>query len=83
LATVERLDRQLRDLRAAGVRRVVVDLRGLSFMDSTGLSVMLRWTRAAEQNGFDFGLVRGEGAVSRLFELTGMARRLPFVEPDE
>jgi hypothetical protein len=52
-------------------------------MDSTGLSLTLRWSLEASRDGFDFSLVRGEGAIRRLFELTGMDHRLPFRDPDE
>jgi anti-anti-sigma factor len=82
MATVARLDRRLSELRAAGVRRLVVDLRDLTFMDSTGLSVLLRWARDAAQDGFDFGVVRTGGPVNRLFELAGVEHHLPFVEPE-
>jgi anti-sigma B factor antagonist len=82
MATVPLLDRQLGELRTAGVGCVVVDLRGLTFMDSTGLSVLLRWARDAARDGFRFGLVREAGPVNRLFQLAGVEHRLPFVEPD-
>ena len=82
MATVAQLDRQLSELRAAGMGRVVLDLRGLTFMDSTGLSVLLRWARDAAQDGFDFGVVRTDGPVNRLFELAGVEHHLPFVEPE-
>ena len=78
LATVPTLERELTRVRESGVRCVVLDLRGLTFMDSTGLSLTLRWALESSRDGFDFSLVRGEGAIRRLFELTGMDRRLPF-----
>ena len=37
LATVPVLDDQLAELRDAGSRRLILDLRGLDFIDSTGL----------------------------------------------
>jgi anti-sigma B factor antagonist len=82
LATVPRLDDELTRLRETGVRELVLDLRGVTFMDSTGLSLTLRWSLAANRDGFDFSLVRGQGPIRRLFELTGMDRRLPFVDPE-
>jgi anti-sigma B factor antagonist len=78
LATVPTLEQALAQVRESGVRSVVLDLRGLTFMDSTGLSLTLRWALESSRDGFDFSLVRGEGAIRRLFELTGMERRLPF-----
>ena len=48
LATSPALERTLQDVTAStGGGRVVVDLRGLSFMDSTGLRVVMRWDGAA------------------------------------
>lgn len=82
LATVGELDGRLEALRAEGVRQVVLDLRGLTFMDSTGLSLTARWSAEAARDGFDFALVAGSRPVRRLFALTGLDRRLPFVDPD-
>jgi anti-sigma B factor antagonist len=78
LATVATLEQELARVRESGVPAVVLDLRGLTFMDSTGLSLTLRWALEASRDGFDFSLVRGKGAIRRLFELTGMDHRLPF-----
>jgi anti-anti-sigma factor len=82
LATVGRVEDQLSELRDSGVRRVVLDLRGLTFMDSTGVSLALRWSLEASRDGFDFALVRGEGMVQRVIELTGIEHHLTFVDPD-
>ena len=61
LATVPAWSRSWRGVRESGVPRVVLDLRGLTFMDSTGLSLTLRWSLEASRDGFDFSLVRGDG----------------------
>jgi anti-anti-sigma factor len=82
LATADRLDARLRELRAAGVRRVVLDLRALDFMDSSGLSLTLRWSLASQEDGLDFALVPGGRPIRRLFQLSGMEPRLPFLEPE-
>jgi anti-sigma B factor antagonist len=82
LATVPALEQELARVRDSATRCVVLDLRGLTFMDSTGLSLALRWSLEASRDGFDFSLVRGEGAVRRLFELTGMDGRLPFQDAE-
>jgi anti-anti-sigma factor len=79
LATAEILDDQLSDLRGAGFRRLVLDLRELSFMDSTGLRLILRWDAEARQDGFEIGLVAGPPPVQRVFELTGTLGLLSFV----
>ena len=79
LATVPVLEQQLEELRDAGFRRLIVDLGGLRFMDSTGLRLALRWHAAAQQDGFEIGFVPGPPAVQRVFELTRVSEHLPFI----
>jgi anti-sigma B factor antagonist len=62
---------------------VVIDLRELEFMDSTGLSVLIRAHQRAEERGQRFGLVRGSQQVQRLLSLTGVADRLTLVDAPE
>jgi anti-anti-sigma regulatory factor len=50
-------------------------------MDSTGLRCVLRLDAASRADGFSLGLVAGPPAVQRIFDMTGTADRLPFVEP--
>ncbi len=73
------LDAQLRELRDAGFRRLVVDLSGLAFMDSSGLRLLLGWNDEAGRDGFELAVVPGPPAVQRVFELTGATELLPFV----
>jgi anti-sigma B factor antagonist len=79
LATVPVLEQQLEELRDAGFRRLIVDLGGLCFMDSTGLHLALRWCAAAQQDGFVIGFTPGPPAVQRVFELAGVSEHLPFI----
>jgi len=81
MATVPVLERQLEELREAGFRRLIVDLGGLWFMDSTGLKLALTWHAAAQQDGFDIAFLPGPPAVQRVFELTGTNEHLPFIDP--
>jgi anti-anti-sigma factor len=69
---------------AATAEVVIVDLRNLEFMDSTGLSVLVRAHQRATENGQRFGVVRGPQQVQRLLSLTGVADRLNLADsPDE
>lgn len=63
-----------------GVRRVVLDLRGLRFMDSSGLRVVALAARRLEAAGRALTLVRGAETVQRVFEITRMGERLDFVD---
>jgi anti-sigma B factor antagonist len=62
---------------------VIVDLRELEFMDSTGLSVIVKAHQAAEQAGRRLCLVKGPAQVQRLLNLTGVAERLRVVDAPE
>ncbi len=70
MSCVDALDREVRELRAAGFSEIVLDLRKVSFLDSTGLRLLLSLRSDAERDGHDLTLVRGPRAVQRIFELT-------------
>ena len=78
MATAPVLDRALQELHEAGFRQLIVDLGGLSFMDSTGLRLTLKW-QEARQDDFQIGFTPGPPAVQRVFEITGMADQVSFI----
>jgi len=80
MATASVLEQRLEALRDAGFRRLIVDLGGLSFMDSTGLKLALKWDGAARQDGFEIVFAPGPPEVQRVFELTGMTEQVPFID---
>jgi anti-sigma B factor antagonist len=82
LATAPQLDRQLARIEATNVSRVLIDLSGVTFMDSTGLRSIVRAHHFAESNHHTLVLQRGTRQVQRLFELTGIDECLTF-EDDE
>jgi anti-anti-sigma factor len=81
IASAPALEAQVDDLREDGARLIVLDLSEVTFMDSTGLRCVLRLDAASRADGFSLGLVAGPPAVQRIFDMTGTADRLPFVEP--
>ena len=80
LATRDQVARELAHVRTAGFSDVVLDLRAVSFIDSSGLQMILEEARAAEHDSCRFRLISGPAAVRRLFELTGIADELDFVD---
>jgi anti-anti-sigma factor len=82
LASGPRLEEQLTAL-DSGVRLVVVDLRNLEFMDSTGLSIIVRAHQRLAEQECELSLVRGSPQVQRLLDLTGVAERVRLVEAPE
>jgi len=77
LAGAATLERELAELDAGAV---VVDLRELAFMDSSGLRALVLAARQLEEAGRRFALVPGAAHVMRVFEITGMDERLEFVD---
>src|SRR3954451_14236680 len=72
VATVESVRGALDELRADGWNSIVLDVRKLSFIDSTGLSLLLEADRAARREGTAFAIVDGSPAVARLLEVVGL-----------
>jgi anti-sigma B factor antagonist len=80
LATVGAISEQVEDLTATGFRRVVLDLRAVTFIDSTGLRLVLELDAAARDGGWEFGVIDGSRDVARVFDLAGVRSLVPFVE---
>ena len=65
------------------VKRVILDLRRLAFLDSSGLRVVALAERRLTVEGRSLVLVRGPQPVQRVFEITRMTDRLEFVDAPE
>jgi anti-anti-sigma factor len=61
---------------------IVVDLRGVTSMDSSALQALVSAALRAKEHGGRFRLNRGPDKVHRIFELTGLDKTLDFVEGD-
>ena len=67
-----------------GVDTVALDLRGLEFLDSSGLRLVVVTDRRLREAGRRLVLVRGSQPVQRVFEITRMTERLEFIDaPDQ
>src|SRR4051812_19010112 len=65
------------------VAELTLDLSRVTFIDSTGLGLIINTDQSARQDGVALRLVRGPREVHRVFEMVGLADVLPFVEtPD-
>jgi anti-anti-sigma factor len=69
LAVADDFERQIRRLAGDG-RVVVIDLRGVAFLDSSGLRSLLTLRNDAKRNHHRLVLVPGPPAVQRVFHLT-------------
>ena len=65
------------------VRRVILDLRRLEFLDSSGLRVVALADRRLSAAGRTLALVAGIESVQRVFEITRLVERLDFIDPPD
>jgi anti-anti-sigma factor len=60
----------------------VLDLRDLTFIDTSGVHVILDAARAARRDGRRLMLVQGSPEVDRVIELTGASAHLSIFDLD-
>jgi anti-anti-sigma factor len=83
LASAPELEQELQRAAADSAELVILDLRELQFIDSTGLGLLIKAHRQAESMGRKFAIVRGQSQVQRLLGLTGIDERLTLVDSPE
>lgn len=82
LATAPELEEQVLGAIRAADREVVLDLRELTFMDSTGVRTIVAAHQEAERSGAALRLVRPprESSVARVIEISGIDEALGLVD---
>jgi anti-anti-sigma factor len=63
--------------------RVVLDLRELEFIDSSGLRTLLTARRQAEQHEAQFSLVAGHRGLERTLEIAGVHKVFDWTPAEE
>jgi anti-anti-sigma factor len=80
IANVDDVERELLKVEATDALSIVLDLSTLRFIDSTGVRLLLRAYARSRRDANRLVLLRGPAPVQRVFELTGVAGRLPFAD---
>ena len=80
LAHVDEVQRELERVEASGVARIVVDLSQLSFIDSSGVRVLVMAGARSRARAGRLRLVRGPAGVHRVFAMCGLDGIVPFAE---
>ena len=80
LATAPKLEDELKRVEESGPALIVLDLRPLSFMDSSGLRALLAADARAREAGRRLVLVRGDERVQRVLKITRLDERLEIVD---
>ena len=76
LATVDEIKRALARVLDGGQSRVVVDLGGVGFIDSSGMGAMVAAMKQARAAGGDLRFCGLQNDVRDIFELTRLARAI-------
>src|SRR5919201_2129987 len=83
IATAVKLEDALRPVEAARPALLVLDLRPLDFMDSSGLRALVAADTRAREAGRRLVLIRGRERVQKVFSITRLDERLEIVDDDE
>jgi anti-sigma B factor antagonist len=83
IASADGLEKQLAAIEVDSPATLVLDLRGVEFIDSTGLRSVVAADGRARSHGRRLAVVHGPNAVARLLTVTQLDQRLEIVEdPD-
>jgi len=79
LSTVAEVETRFEEVLQEAPQLLVLDMREVTFLDSSGLRLMLRLDERQRSEGRRLAIVRGGRRVTRVLELTGADERLDFV----
>jgi anti-sigma B factor antagonist len=79
LAGKKEFQARLSEVTLATLREVIVDLRDVDYIDSTGLGLILEAWNLARRRGLDFAVLLTDGQVRRVFRESGLDQALPII----
>jgi anti-sigma B factor antagonist len=71
LATAPEVQSALESHASGGA--LVLDLRGVEFLDTSGLRIVVEASHRAAAGGYRFAVVRGPARIQRIFDIAGLA----------
>ncbi len=80
LAGVDQFERLLTADQTTEAATFVLDMRGLTFIDSSGLRALIMADQRVRAEGGRFIVVRGPDRVNEVLEMTGVAQRIELVD---
>ena len=81
LATTAEAEAAVARARREALAPLRLDLSGLTFIDSSGLHLVLRLNKACKADGRALEVVPGPESVQRVFGIAGVLEMLPFAPP--
>jgi anti-anti-sigma factor len=84
LSECSAVESELTRLESNGHERIVIDLGGLEFIDSTGIALLVAAMRRSEKDSGRLRFVPSQSPdVQRLLQICGLEDRLPLVDESE
>ncbi|HUC04277.1 MAG TPA: STAS domain-containing protein [Acidimicrobiales bacterium] len=80
VATAPQLRECIHGVIANGSRTVVLDLLGVTFLDSTALGVLVGGLKRCRELGGEFHVVVSDARIRKIFEITGLDKVFPMAE---
>jgi anti-sigma B factor antagonist len=82
IATVERLKLARTEALAGGPASILIDLRGVEFVDSSGIRFLLETNTLAQRSGWTLRVVKPASSAMKTFLVSGVDKYLPLVDDD-
>lgn len=80
LSTIDKVEQELVRVEGNGPETVALDLSRLTFLDSSGLRVIVSADKRARRENRRFVVVRGPDTVQRVFSITRLDQQLELVD---
>lgn len=80
LANAAQVEQQLKRAEATDAATIMLDLSGLSFIDSTGIGLLICAQGRSRADSNRLTMLRGPAAVQRVFDICGVNEMLPFAD---
>jgi len=80
LSTIQKVEQELTRVEGEGPAIVALDLSRLTFLDSSGLRVIVSADQRARRENRRFVVVRGPETVQRVFSITRLDEQLELVD---
>jgi anti-anti-sigma factor len=80
MAGVDHFERLLGSEELPQAETFILDMRGLTFIDSSGLRALIMADQRVRDEGGRFIVVRGTDRVNQVMEMTGVARQIELVD---
>lgn len=76
LSTVEDLEQEIDAATQSDGATVIIDLGGVTFMDSAGINILLKGRRLADERGKQYRVTNAHGLVRQILDVTGVWHHL-------